>query len=78
MGCRKLWTPTVKERSDAGFEKETNVWPEENVEASKREHSGSKKLQREFTRQEVKECAAKLTNKTTAAADKIANEILKD
>ena len=48
-----------------------------NVEASKREDSGSIGLQREFTRDEVKECVAKLKNRKAAGADGIVNEFLK-
>ena len=44
---------------------------------SKREDSGSIGLQREFTRDEVKECVAKLKNRKAAGADGIVNEFLK-
>ena len=50
-------------------------WTEANVEVSKRKDSGSKELQREFTRDEVEECVAKLKNRKAAGA--IANEFLK-
>ena len=53
------------------------MWAEANVEASKREDSGSKELQREFTRDEVEECVAKLKNRKAAGADEIENEFLK-
>ena len=47
-----------------------------NVEASKREDSSSIELQREFTRDEVKDCVAKLKNRKAAGADGIVNEFL--
>ena len=56
---------------------EINAWAEVNVEASKREDSGSIGLQREFARDEVKECVAKLKNRKAAGADEIVNEFLK-
>ena len=59
---RKLGTPKPNAKSDTEFEKEINAWAEANVEASKREDSSSIALQREFTRDEVKECIAKLKN----------------
>ena len=47
------------------------------MKASKREDSGSKGLQREFTRVEVEECVATLKNRKAAGADEIVNEFLK-
>ena len=48
--------------------------PSRFVEASKREDSGSKELQRKLTRVEVEECVAKLKNRKAAGADEIVNE----
>ena len=42
---RKLGTPKPNTKFDTEFEKEINTWAEANVEASKREDSGSKELQ---------------------------------
>ena len=74
---RKLGTPTTNENFDAEFEKELNAWAEANVDASEREDSGSEGLQREFTREEVKKCVAKLNNRKAAGADQIVNEFMK-
>ena len=43
---RKLGTPTTNEMFDAEFEKEIDAWVEANVDASEKEDSGSKGLQR--------------------------------
>ena len=59
----KIGTPKPHAKFDAEFEKEINAWAEVNVDASKREDSGSIELQREFTRDEVKKCVAKLKNR---------------
>ena len=55
-----------------------NAWAEANIEAPKRENSGSKELQREFTTDQVKYCVAKPKNRKTTEADGIGNEFLKD
>ena len=62
---------------DAGFEREINAWAEANVDASEREDSGSEGLQREFTREEVKKCVAKLKNRKAGGANQIVNELMK-
>ena len=67
---RKLGTPKPNTKYDTEFEKEINTWAEANVEASKREDSGYKELQREFTRVEVEECVAKLKNRKAAGQTK--------
>ena len=74
---RKLATPKPNAKFDAEFEKEINAWTEVNVEASKREDISSKELQREFTRDEVKDCEAKLKNRKAAGADEKVNEFIK-
>ena len=74
---RKLRTPTANETFGADFEKEINAWAEANVHASGREDSGSGGIQREFTREEVKKCVAKLKNRKAAGADHIVNEFKK-
>ena len=74
---RKLRTPTAIETFHAIFEKEINAWAEANVGASEREDRGSDGLQREFTREEVNNCVAKLKNKKAAGADKIVSEFIK-
>ena len=43
---------------------------EANVDASEKEDSGSEELQREFTREEIKQCVAKLENRMAAAQTK--------
>ena len=48
---RKLGTPKANAKFDAEFEKKNNAWAEVNVEASKREDSSSKELQRELVHQ---------------------------
>ena len=48
-----------------------------NVDASEREDSGSEGLQREFTREEVLKCVAKLENRLAAGADQIVDEFFK-
>ena len=54
---RKLGTPTTNKTTfDAEFEREINAWAEANVDASKREDSGSEGLEREFTREQVNKC----------------------
>ena len=69
---RKLGTPKPNANFDAEFEKDiNNAWAEVNVKASKRENSSSKELQREFTRDVVQECVAKLKNRKAAGADRI-------
>ena len=75
--CRKLGTPKSNAKFDAEFENEINAWAEMNAEASKREYSSSNALQREFTRDEVKECVAKLKNRKAAGAEGVVNELLK-
>ena len=42
---------------------------EANVDASGKEDNGSKGSQREFTREELKKCVAKLKNRKAAGAD---------
>ena len=74
---RKLGTPTSNKTFDAEFEKEINAWVEANVDASEREDSGSEGLQREFTREEVKKCVAKLKNRKAGGANQIVNELMK-
>ena len=68
------------ETFDAESEKEMNAWAEANVDASEREDSGSGGLRREFTREEVNKCVAKLKNRTAAGADQIqvVNEFMKN
>ena len=56
---RKLGTLTDNETFGADFEKKINAWAEANVGASEREDGGSDGLQREFAREEVKNCKAK-------------------
>ena len=73
---RQLGTPKADETFDAEFEKEISAWAEANVDASEREDSGSEGLQREFTREEVKRCVAKLDNKKPAGADQIVKQFL--
>ena len=70
---RKLEKPTTNETFDAEFEKEIDAWVEANVDASEREDSGSEGLQREFTREEIKKCAANVKNRKAAGADQIVN-----
>ena len=53
------------------------MWAEANVEASKRKGGGSTELQRGFTRDEEKECVAKLKSKKAAGTDGIVNGFLK-
>ena len=67
---RKPGTPTTNETFDAEFEKEIDAWVEANVDASEKEDSGSEELQREFTREEIKQCVAKLENRMAAAQTK--------
>ena len=73
----KLGTTKPNAKLDAEFGKEINAWAEVDVEASKREDSSSIGLQREFTRDEVKECVAKLKNRKADEADEIVNKFLK-
>ena len=70
---RTLGTPTANETFDAAFKKEINAWAESNVGASERQGRGSNGLQREFTREEGKNCVAKLENRNAAGADKFVN-----
>lgn len=65
----KLGTSTTKQGFDAEVEEENNAWAEANVSESNQEISGSKVLQREFTREEVEICVAKLKNRKAAGAD---------
>ena len=67
---RKLGTPTTSETFDTEFEKEIDAWVEANVDASEKEDCGSEELQREFTREEIKQCVAKLENRMAAAQTK--------
>ena len=57
---RKLGTPTTSETFDTEFEKEIDAWVEANVDGSEREDGGSEGLQREFTREGLQKCVAKL------------------
>ena len=57
---RKLGTPTTNETFGAEFEKEIDAWVEANVDGSEREDGGSEGLQREFTREGLQKCVAKL------------------
>ena len=57
--------------------KQINAWADANIEASKREDSSSIELQREFTRDEVKGCVAKLKNRKATGTDGKVNEFLK-
>ena len=50
---------------------------EANVDASERGDSGSEGLQGEFTREEVKKCAANLKNRKAAGADQIVDGFMK-
>ena len=50
---------------------------EAEVDASEKEDSGSEGLQREFTKEEIKKCVAKLKNRKAAGADQIVNEFIK-
>ena len=76
---RKLGTPTAEKTFDTKFEKEINAWSKANVGASERKYRGSDwlQLQREFTREEVKKCVAKLENRKAAGVDKTVNEFMK-
>ena len=74
---RKLGTPTTNETFDAKFEKEVKTSVDENVDASAREDSGSEGLQREFSREEVMNCVAKLKNRKAGGANQIVNELMK-
>ncbi|MEP5533686.1 hypothetical protein [Ekhidna sp.] len=74
---RKLGTPTANETFDAEFEKEINAWAEANVDISETEDSDSEGFQREFTREEVNKCVAKLKNRKAAGADQSMNEFMK-
>ena len=74
---RKLGTPKANETFDAEFEMETNAWAEANVGASEREDRGSDGLQREFTREGVNKCVARLEDRKAAGADEIVNEFMK-
>ena len=74
---RKLGTPAANETFNAEFDKKINVWAEANVGTSEREDHGSDGSQREFTREQVKQCVAKLKNRRAAGADKIVNEFTK-
>ena len=67
---RKLETPTTNKTFDAEFEEEIDAWAEANVDASKREGSCSEGLQREFTKEEVQTCVAKLENRKEAGQTK--------
>lgn len=51
-----LGFPATKKRFGEGLKKETNAWDQAKVEASKRDDSGSKEFQREFTREKAIEC----------------------
>ena len=62
----KIGSPKRNAKFDAEFEREINAWAEVDVEASKPEDSSSIGLQREFTRDEVEECVAKLKNRKAA------------
>ena len=73
---RNIGTPIIINTFDAEFEKENNAWAEANVDVSEREDRGSEGLQREFTREEVRKCVAKLENKKAAGADQIVNAII--
>ena len=59
------------------MEKEINACADANVDASEKEDSGTEGLQREFAREEVKKCVAKLKNRKAAGADPIVNELMK-
>ena len=75
---RKPGTPTTNETFDAEFEKEIDAWVQANVGASERERSsGSYRLQRECTREEVNKCIGKLKNRKAAGADQIVNDCMK-
>ena len=74
---RNIGTPIIINTFDAEFEKENNAWAEANVDVSEREDRGSEGLQREFTREEVKKCVAKLKNRKAGGANQIVNELMK-
>ena len=62
---------------DAGFEREINAWAEANADESEREDNGSEGLQREFTREEAKQCVANRKNRQAAGADQLVIELMK-
>ena len=75
---RKPGTPTTNETFDAEFEKEIDAWVQANVGASERERSsGSYRLQRECTREEVNKCMAKPKKRKAAGTDQTVNEFIK-
>ena len=74
---RKQGTPTANDTFDTESEKTINAWAEAKGGASEREDRGSNGSQREFTREEVKMCEAKLKERKAAGADKIVNEFMK-
>lgn len=48
-----------------------------NVAPSKRENSGSQELKRDITREQGRECVARLMNRGAAGANEVVNEVMK-
>lgn len=71
---RKLRTPKTSTGFDMERAKEINAWATANLGASKREDSGPNELQREFRRDYVKECVAKLESRRAAGVDEMVFE----
>lgn len=68
---------TYCSHEDTEFERGINAWGEATVEASILVDRDSEELQREFTRDEVKESFAKLKNRKATGADGIVGILLK-
>lgn len=64
-------------RFDSELERDINASAQANIQSSKREDGGSNEMQRVFTREGVKECAAEPNNKKIVGEDEIVNEISK-
>lgn len=61
--CREQGTPRTNTKFDVELKTKIDASAEGNLEASKWEDSGSKEVQRQLTRDEVRKCVAKRKSK---------------